>query len=176
PAFLWAHSKAYLLFSIMYLTDALISSSEQSMHMPRGRMARIPSIACSTSVASPCAIRGAQAATSPVFGAPAAPGAWDAMQAALYTAPPERGLEATAAAAVPHSSPSTQTEPTGLIRSSTARSLKMERSPSGYGEISLLFWASALPATKTRDATSIRDSFFTVDTSMAIAPCRRERR
>src|SRR5690606_33195971 len=160
----------------MYLTDALISSSEQSIHMPRGGMARMPSMACLTSVASPCAIRGAQAATSPVFGAPAAPVAWQAMHAALYTASPERGPEATAAAAVPHSSPSTHTEPSGLIRSSTAHSLKIERTPSGYREIRLLFWASALPAAKTRDATSIRDSFFTVDTSMAIAPCRRERR
>src|SRR5690606_41657288 len=131
---------------------------------------------CSTSASSPGAIRADQADTERVLGAPAAPLALQALHAALCTASPQRGPEATAAAAVPPSSPSTHTEPTGLIRSSTARSLKMERSPSGYGEISLLFWASALPAAKTRDATSIRDSFFTVDTSMAIAPCRRERR
>lgn len=65
--------QGYWLCSTIYPTAALISSSEQSMHIPLGGMALKPSIACLTRVALPLAIREPQAAESPVFGAPAAP-------------------------------------------------------------------------------------------------------
>ena len=40
----------------------------------------LPLVAFLSSVADPCAMRGAQAALSPAFGAPAAPLAWQAWQ------------------------------------------------------------------------------------------------
>src|SRR5690606_639070 len=62
------------------------SASVQSLHRPMGGMAFLPFLELSTSASMPAAIRGSQAALSPVLGAPAAPVPWQAMQYMLYLA------------------------------------------------------------------------------------------
>ncbi len=77
----------------------------------------------------PCAMRGAQAALSPIFGAPAMPVPWQAEQAVSKTDFPSVGIAAAAAgapatatavvliASAALSSPATATWPNGLMRS-----------------------------------------------------------
>jgi len=76
-------------------------------------------------VSAPCAMRGAQAAWSPIFGAPAMPAPWQATQAWLYTVSPGRSSTATAGrpsagARAELSWPATATFATGLIRAATS--------------------------------------------------------
>jgi hypothetical protein len=66
-----------------YATARAISMSLRSGFPPRGGMARIPFMESLTSTSMPSLISGAQAALSPVFGAPAAPVPWHAVQTAL---------------------------------------------------------------------------------------------
>ena len=89
------------------------------MHMPFGGMAFLPLVRLAHSASLPVLMRGAQAALSPSFGAPATPAPWQAAQAVLYTCSPVRGpvLATTAGAGFGMSSPSTYTLPTGAVRS-----------------------------------------------------------
>jgi hypothetical protein len=63
----------------MYATTPLISAS-LALEPPLGGIAPLPLIALAVSASTPCAVRGAQAALSPTFGAPATPVAWQALQ------------------------------------------------------------------------------------------------
>src|SRR4051812_26729148 len=85
----------------MYSTAERMSASE-ALVPPLGGMAPLPLMALATSAGMPCAMRGAHAALSPNFGAPAAPVPWQAKQADLYSAspaPPAAAVAAGAAAA-----------------------------------------------------------------------------
>ena len=73
----------YFDFSIRYSTAALSSSSVRSAAPPRAGMAFLPLVADLSSASAPVAMRAAQAALSPVFGAPATPASWQALQIVL---------------------------------------------------------------------------------------------
>src|SRR3954465_13734413 len=83
----------------MYSTAALTSASGAALP-PLGGIAPLPLSALLTSVGRPCAIRGAQAALSPNFGAPATPAPWQATQVVSNKALPLPPAAAAGAAAV----------------------------------------------------------------------------
>src|SRR5258706_16257282 len=68
------------------------------MFPPLGGIAPLPLMAWSRSAAAPCLRRGAPAALSPSFGAPAAPVLWHAMQVVSYVLLPSAALAGAAAA------------------------------------------------------------------------------
>src|SRR5689334_10497716 len=55
-------------------------SASLALEPPFGGIAPLPLIALAVSASTPCAARGAHAALSPTFGAPATPVAWHALQ------------------------------------------------------------------------------------------------
>lgn len=73
-------TKAYLLLSTMYSTNALISSSLQVKQRPLGGMLLMPAIAFVSTWSMPFSRRAvhASALPAPTFGAPAAPLLWHA--------------------------------------------------------------------------------------------------
>jgi hypothetical protein len=68
----------------MYLISSRYSWSEQSKHMPFGGMAFRPFFTDAMRPSIPFSRRGAHAASSPIFGAPATPWAWQTAQLLLY--------------------------------------------------------------------------------------------
>src|SRR4029077_14392419 len=72
--------QTYLACDTMNSIAARTSASESDALPPLGGIAPLPLRADCTSVSMPCLMRGAQAAWSPSFGAPATPVAWHAMQ------------------------------------------------------------------------------------------------
>src|SRR3989338_3328883 len=100
---------------------AFSSSSEQSPQVPFGGMALMPLMALVNRPSRPplAPARAVQSALSPIFGAPSTPGVWQAPQCLAIMSSPLRGPLLAAAATAPtplHSSPWTQTSPTGLSR------------------------------------------------------------
>jgi hypothetical protein len=61
-------------------TAALTSASDNDAFPPLGGIAPLPLSALACSASRPVLMRGAQAALSPSFGAPATPGVWQAVQ------------------------------------------------------------------------------------------------
>src|SRR4051812_30800555 len=80
----------------MYSTVARISASD-ALEPPLGGMAFLPLMAFCTSTGRPCAMRAAQAALSPNFGAPAMPVAWQVAQVCLNSASPDPAAAPAAA-------------------------------------------------------------------------------
>ena len=69
---------------------ARASSASVASEPPLGGIAFLPAIADLVRPSRPSAMRGAQAALSPVFGAPATPASWQAPQTPLYSSSPVR--------------------------------------------------------------------------------------
>src|SRR6201986_541856 len=75
-----------------------MTSASGALLPPLGGMAPLPCSALLCSVFRPCAMRGAHAALSPNFGAPATPAAWQTKHTFSYVALPS-GAEPPLAAA-----------------------------------------------------------------------------
>src|SRR3954471_4493939 len=98
-------------------------SSAVSAGLPAfGGMAPLPLVTDATSAALPVAMRGAQAALSPNFGAPATPVLWQGTQVFSYTALPSA---ATATEATPVVTMATR--PTAIHFIGNLRSVKTPR-------------------------------------------------
>src|ERR1700712_4466223 len=61
-------------------------SASDAVEPPRGGIAPLPLMALAVRPSMPCAMRGAHAALSPSFGAPAMPAVWQAVQICVNSA------------------------------------------------------------------------------------------
>src|SRR5438105_13275238 len=61
-------------------------SASLALEPPLGGIAPLPLMTLAVRPSTPCARRGAQAALSPIFGAPATPAAWQAWQVCVKSA------------------------------------------------------------------------------------------
>ena len=80
--------RRYLTAAAMCSTAARNSASLALATAPRGGIAPLPLMTDAVSASMPCPSRGAQAALSPNFGAPATPAAWHTLQPDAYTLAP----------------------------------------------------------------------------------------
>src|SRR5689334_14019463 len=89
---------SYLLCEIMYSMAACSSASDSAALPPLGGIAPLPLVADCMRASIPVLMRGAHAALSPSFGAPATPVAWHAVHVVSNTFLPSAAAGAAAAA------------------------------------------------------------------------------
>src|SRR5579864_5575905 len=112
---------AYLLWPTMYSRAATTSASLREALPPLAGIWLKPCRAWPFKVSRPLAMRGAQAALSPILGAPSTPVPWQAEQVPCQMSLPDLAAAAGAAAGVDvaiwvEASPETCTSPTGARR------------------------------------------------------------